>query len=824
MKLALTDDMLNTLNTAEILGIYLYQDNGKFVFANEAFLKFLGYTQEELIQKTLFEVINKSFIPEAKETINRRLKGEEFAKEYKEFEYITKDGMTKPALIFSYTVIYNGKPAGLVINIDILKEKLYEVLYRITHNLSNLPKQLKKDELLKSLSDVLIKEPMFDIVVAQEIKGKTCRIISVKSKDKSMGNTLENIQITLNKEQEAICGLDVALKFKRPVFREIELNTILSTLGTEKGNNRLLSMCTIPLILKRDIYLISIFSKVKDLFSVKHKYFSHSLQTIISSTIERIEVGRINLILNKAINENFDMVILVDRSLKIAYINDAAADTLNISCEKLIDSELNELIPEINLTKLNSSSSQILRVKVKENPRSFLFHIAKINIYNETYYLLVAKDIKENILLEAAIENYFKKDQLTGLLNRKAFLESIDRFIKRARLRKTIGALLVIDPLHFSNINEAFGLKVGDRVLIEIGKRLVSFLRDYDLVAKLESERFGVFLKEIEREEDIYVISIRLLDFLSKPYVIGENSIRLSFNLGISIYPTDAKSAEELIDKAQVALSDAKAKKDVSIGFYRDELKLLAQKNMEIQDNFTEALRNGEFKLFLQPYFKTSDFSLGGAEALVRWIKNGRTIQPIEFIPTLEKTNLIVNLDEYMFDRVVEFLSTKTAKFPVSVNISPGTLYREDFVEHVINRVKNNNIENLLNIEITERMVMNNADTAIAIFKKLKDNGICISIDDFGTGYSSLSYLARLPVDFVKIDLSFIKRMLEDRKVLSVVKTIIYLAKELGMKTIAEGVENEKQIGILKDLGCDYLQGFYFSKPIPKEEIMTFVK
>ncbi len=139
----------------------------------------------------------------------------------------------------------------------------------------------------------------------------------------------------------------------------------------------------------------------------------------------------------------------------------------------------------------------------------------------------------------------------------------------------------------------------------------------------------------------------------------------------------------------------------------------------------------------------------------------------------------------------------------------------------MIDTVKNNNIENLINIEITERMVMNNIDIAITILKRLKDNGIGISIDDFGTGYSSLSYLAKLPVDFVKIDLSFVKRMLEDNKVLSVVKTIVYLAKELGMKTIAEGVENEKQIEMLKGIGCDYLQGFYFSKPIPKEKILT---
>ncbi len=821
MKLALTDDMLNTLNTAEILGVYLYQDNGKFVFANNAFLNFLGYAQEELLQKSLLEVINEKFIPEAREIIERRLKGEEFAKEYREFEYITKDGMVKPALIFGYTVLYNGKPAGLVVNIDILKEKLYEILYRITNNTDSLSKVLKRDELLDSLCDTLIKEPTFDLVIATEVVGNTCKVKSIKSKNGTVKKQLKNAEVELDEKQKAICGIDKALKASGPVFKEIEQNSLLSVLGINNEDNRMLSMCTLPLVFNNETYIISVLSRIKDLFSEKYKYFAYSLKTILSSTIKTGEAERINTVLDKAIDENFDMVVLTDKSLNVVYINNAATKMLDKPFTELVNRPLSEIIPEINHTKLNSTPSQILRVKTKEGLRNLLFHVAKIDLHNETYYLLVAKDIKENTLLQTAIENYLKRDQLTGLLNRRAFLESIDRFINRAKFRKVIGAVLVIDPLHFSNINEAYGLKAGDRVLIEISKRLLSFLRDYDLIAKLESERFGVLLKEIEREEDIYVISVKLLDFLSKPYVIGKNSIRLSFNIGISIYPTDAKNAEDLIDKAQIALSDAKEKKNMNIGFYKEELKIMAQKNVEIQDSFTEALKNGELKLFLQPYFTTSNFAIGGAEALVRWIKNNNTIQPMEFIPPLEKTNLIKNLDKYMFDSTAEFLSSQKIQFPISVNVSPKTLYDEDFIGHVIDTVKNNNIENLINIEITERMVMNNIDIAITILKRLKDNGIGISIDDFGTGYSSLSYLAKLPVDFVKIDLSFVKRMLEDNKVLSVVKTIVYLAKELGMKTIAEGVENDKQIEILRNLGCDYLQGFYFSKPIPKEKVLT---
>ncbi len=591
MKLTINEDMLNTLNTAEILGIFLYQNNGNFVFANHAFLKFLGYTQEELLQKSLLDVIKKELIPEAKEIIERRLKGEEFAKEYKEFEYITKDGMIKPALIFGYTVMYNGKPAGLVVNIDILKEKLYEVLYRLTQNIDNLPKQLNKEELLKNLGNILIKEPMFDLVIVQEIKGEICKIKSVRSKDKAIEKALENMHTKLNDNKKTICGLDLALKSKRLTFKEVELNSVLSAIGAKISKNRLLSMCTLPFVLNNNTYAISIFSRVKDLFSEKHKYFSYSLQTILFSTLRRNEVERINAILNKAIDENFDMVILTDKSLKIVYVNNEALKMLDKSLEKQVDIHLSEIMPDANLAKLNLTPSQILSVKTKEGLNSLLFHIAKVNLNNETYYLLVAKDIKENVVLQTAIENYFKRDQLTGLLNRRAFLESIDRFINRAKIRKVIGAVLVINPLYFSSINEAFGLKVGDRVLIEISKRLVSFLRDYDLIAKLESERFGVLLKEIEREEDIYVISVRLLDHLSKPYNINENSIRLSFNIGISIYPAYGKSAEELLDKAQVALSDAKEKKNVNIGFYREELKFMAQKNMEIQDNFTEALK-----------------------------------------------------------------------------------------------------------------------------------------------------------------------------------------------------------------------------------------
>ena len=810
--LVLNDEILKFADSTELLGIYLYQNSGKIVFANKAFLNLLEYTKEDLLKIDLLQTVEDGHKEEAKKIIERRCKGESFSREFREFKYITKSGMIVPVINFGYTVIYKNKPSGLVFVVDLLKQKTYESLLRITNEIIETAEStLSEQDLLRRIVEILVEKGEFDLVSAfKKIKNDVFKLLSIKHKNTKIESIFANFGI----KPEAF-GLKEAIKKKVP----ISINTIL--LDKEKKKKLGLSVCTIPITVdNKNEYLITIFSRTKNIFSEQLKHYVETLHFLFLTAIEKIRTNKVNKILNTVINENFDLVVITDENFNIEYTNSSFPELLGKKEQDVIGNKINNFIKDINISELNHSHSQMIQLRVNGEYRTFFLHISSVSL-NRKYFIFAAKNTKENPALNFAIETYLKKDQLTGLPNRKAFIDSIKKFIQRARHKKTIGAILIIDPANFSKINEAYGFQTGDEILIKISKRLISFLRDYDIVSKLESERFGVLLKDIEREEDIYVVAFRLLKLLSKPYQTQRKKINIGFNIGIGVYPSDSTDPEDLINKSHIAIEDAKLKGEGSIGFYREDLKVSILKRLKIQEESLDAMEKGELKLFLQPYYSVLDYSAKGAEALVRWIKKNHTISPGEFIPVLEQAGLIQRLDRYMTNKVLTFLSNRKSSIPISLNISPDTLHDDTYVEYIIEEVKNRGLKNLMNVEITERTFMKNLDSAIEKIIKLKNNGIGVLIDDFGTGYSSLSYLSQLPVDYVKIDISFVRKVSDDAKTYSIVKTIIYLAKELGMKTIAEGVENKNQIKLLKQAGCDYLQGFYFSKPVPAEKIIV---
>ena len=812
----ITVDNLNLFDSTELLGIYLYQDFGKIVFANRAFLNMLCFLKEEITKINLLDLVDSEFKKDAENIITSRCKGEVFAHEFKIINLVTKNGMIIPTICFGYTVLYKNKYSGLVFVIDLTREKTFQTLLNITNKIAYISNTiLSEDELAKRIASILSKDNFFSHIVIHEQKNKTFKpSLSIGRAEKEFSNMLKKL--------DKFCGLKEAANGLTP----IPLNTLnIEKEGDVHKNTGAYSVCSIPLTVEgKAKYILTIFSKIKDAFSENFKHFPESLHFIIQSAFDKMRTNKINTILNTAINENFDLVVITDKNLTIEYANNQFFKLVEKSRKDVIGSHLEKFIKDIGKLKDEEhGSSQLIKLNLNSRVEPLLLHISK-TVLDKKYYIFTAKNIKENSTLFAALENYIKKDQLTGLLNREAMIDSIKKFIERAKYKKLIGALFIIDPVNFSKINEAYGFKVGDKILIEVGNRLVNFLRDYDIVAKLESNRFGVFLKEIEREENIYIVAIRLLNHLSKPYQINGEKINIGFNLGISLYPFDARDPEDLINKAYVALADAKLKGENKIGFYREKLKSSILERLKLREEAEEAMEKREFQLFLQPYFSSSDHSLKGAEALVRWSKNGIVIPPNKFIPVLEQTGLIKKLDIYMVNKVIEFLTQRKAAFPISVNVSPKTLHDEEFVNFLIEKVNAEKLSGLLNIEITERTFLDNLEKTKSVLKLFKNSGIGISIDDFGTGYSSLSYLSQLPVDFLKIDISFVRNILEDEKTLSVVKTIIYLAKQLNITTIAEGVETEKQVNRLKELGCDYLQGFYFSKPIPASQAVVFME
>lgn len=418
-------------------------------------------------------------------------------------------------------------------------------------------------------------------------------------------------------------------------------------------------------------------------------------------------------------------------------------------------------------------------------------------------------------------------DSLTGLINAKGFLNALEKFLIRAKANHQLGAVVVINPISFKSINEAFGIEVGNRMFKLIAERIKNILFKYDILAKLESDRFGIILKDLKHEEDILFAVSKILSELTKPYKIDSNEIYLSFNIGLALYPRDATDANGLLHKAEVALADAKNKGENAIGFFKQNFANKAAKMIKLRSDLELAIKNSEFIDYYQPYVDSNKHIIG-AEALIRWKRGKKIIPPMEFIPYLEHSNKIIDVEDSFLEKVLKFInklkSDKVEPVPISVNLSTKSLSQRDLTQKVLSKMDFYNIYPLyLKLEIIERAFMENPDHLRNLVQTFKDKGISFSVDDFGTGYSSLSYLATLPVDYVKIDISFV-RNIASKATESVVKSIIFLTKELRIKTIAEGVETDEQFEILKNMGCDYFQGYKFYKPMPQKEFESLLK
>ena len=554
----------------------------------------------------------------------------------------------------------------------------------------------------------------------------------------------------------------------------------------------------------------------------------------ISSYLDRLESEQWYDILTNAMNSGFDFVVITDENFNIMYVNDNTIRFSGYSKEELIGrhhsilsskKHTKEFAKNFYNTLLSGRTyTGVITYKAKDS--RLIKALMNITPYKskdkKTYYIATGRDISESFELQKTIEENLNKDSLTGLGTRAAFIADLEKFIKRGEYENLLGAIVVLNPVRFSAINHAYGFETGNKLLTQIAKRLTAYFREYDVIAKLESDKFGIIMKDLKREEDIYIILYKLIDHLSKPYTVGDKIISPSFNAGISIYPKDARDPKTLMDKAEIALLDAKQKEE-NLGFYKEDLKEKAQKRMNLRNAMIKALNNNEFILYYQPYFNAKTHKIEGAEALLRWKKDGKIIPPMEFIPYLEETGMISMVEDW----IVKEVSSKQKRWeekgikpvPISINISPTSFSRENFIENFLSNIKATDADpKLINIEIIERLFIENIENSKYILNMIKQHGFHISIDDFGTGYSSLSYLTSFPIDYIKIDISFVRKMMKDSNTKAIVKTIISLSKDINMKTIAEGVETKEQLELLKTLGCDYIQGYLLSKPLPEDE------
>ena len=435
-------------------------------------------------------------------------------------------------------------------------------------------------------------------------------------------------------------------------------------------------------------------------------------------------------------------------------------------------------------------------------------------------------DITERKLAEERIHHLAYYDALTGLPNRTLLTKLVDQALTVAQRSKLHGCVLFIDLNRFKLINDTLGRRIGDALLKEAAARFRMVLRDQDLVARLGGDEFAVGLFDIGQHYEASRVAHKLLAALNEPFMVDGHDLRVGASIGISVYPQDGADAETLLRLADIAMYRAKQGGDSDaehVAFYSRDMNQGMQERMRIESGLRQALGNGQLELHYQPKFSIADSKIIGAEALVRWRHPERgLVPPAEFIPLAEATGLVVQVGEWVLEAAcAQAQAWKDAGLPpirLAVNVSA-----REFTSALPGRVKETleryGLEpSWLELEITESTLMHNIDRVIGIMDRITALGVTLSLDDFGTGYSSLSYLKRFPIDTLKIDRSFTTGIPTDASDCAIASTIISIAQQLNHKVIAEGVETVEQLAFLKHSGCDEVQGYLFSKPLPAEQ------
>ena len=423
-------------------------------------------------------------------------------------------------------------------------------------------------------------------------------------------------------------------------------------------------------------------------------------------------------------------------------------------------------------------------------------------------------------------------DSLTGLPNRTKFNEVLTDAIKKSIRLKTVKfAVLFLDLDRFKVINDSLGHLVGDKLLVETSRRLQSCLRPYDVVARFGGDEFTIFVNEAKTNENIIEIAERLQTEISTAFKIDGHEIFTTASIGITLSDYEYTKPEDILRDADTAMYQAKATGKARSKLFHKAMHTNNVNLLQVENDLRRAIERQEFRVFYQPIVNLKTKSVTEFESLIRWEhpENG-LIMPCDFIPLAEETGLIIPMGRWVLEESCRQIKKWEKKFvfssppSISVKLSAKQLMNSEVYDHIKEIIEQSAISpHSLKLEVTESMVMENAELALKILSDLCNLGIRISSDDFGTGYSSLSYLHRFPFHRLKIDRSFISKMDQDEKSEEIVRTIILLSKNLSMDVVAEGIETEKQLQRLVGLGCAYGQGYLFSRPLTVAGIENFM-
>jgi diguanylate cyclase (GGDEF)-like protein/PAS domain S-box-containing protein len=824
-------EIFNAFDRAPGVGVIVYRE--KIVYANKAAEEILCYSSEELRTKSVDELVAPEIRDWVRSIIRRRLRGEKFENTYMDIPVIAGDGRTKILFAFSRTVSWAGEPAGFVVFVDITKRKKYEHMFHVLKELGKLTASaVEETELLKEVARLLVDKAGFRMVWVGVPDPDTGNVTPVGVYGHEEGY-LEKVRISVSEDvPEGRGPTGRALREGRIVINpDTRTNPDVEPWREEMLKRNYLSSCAIPVMREgKVVAVINIYSQTPNMFTDEEVEFLKEVQRDLSFAMERIHREKFMKIVSTAVERAHDWFLVTDEEGTILYVNRAVEEISGYSSDELVGRN-----PRIfksgyhseefykNLWRTIKSGRIFEAVFVNRRKDGEIFYLDQTIVpvsfgSGGLRFVAIGRDITSEKHLEEEIARLKYMDVVTQLPNREGFLASVETTLEREK--EGTHLLIILDLHNFASMNQFYGTRVGDRILRNVAQFLKRNLFRRDLVARVGADEFGILARNID-EKNITTLMEKILALIRQPIRVNGDTVYLTVNVGASAYPRDARGATELFEKAYAALSFAKREGENTYRFFSEEINLMVTDYFRMRERLERAVEERRFLLYLQPFFYTDTGKVAGFEALIRLREEDRILTPKDFILTLERTGLIRHVEDMLLDRVREFMGDIGADLLISFNVSPKSFKDPSFLRKVEEVALS--LGGRLILEITERLLVEDPDHTRNFLDRVKGMGVKVAIDDFGTGYSSLAYLETLPADILKIDMEFVHRMVKSPKSLAIVETIVNLAGKLGMRTIAEGVESEEQFRMLKELGCDMVQGFYLARPVEVARAREFL-
>jgi diguanylate cyclase (GGDEF)-like protein/PAS domain S-box-containing protein len=570
--------------------------------------------------------------------------------------------------------------------------------------------------------------------------------------------------------------------------------------------------------------------------------YRYGINLQLAAAAERSEADQKFQLAAHAMENTMDGVMIVDDKKHIVAVNKgfvsitgyAAADVIGHTPRMLRSKHhTKEFYKDLwrTLRETGHWQGEIQDTRKGGEKYTQLLNLSAVRIAGQqvTHYVGAFNDVSQYKDYESALEFLANHDPLTNLPNRILLNNRLQEALDRAQERNTSVCVMFVDLDRFKVINDSLGHEVGDRVLQKVAKRLLSGIHPADVVARLGGDEFTIAIERLNGgTEEAALIAQRLLDALLNPMQIDGHQLYISASIGISFYPQDGKDANTLLKHADTAMYRAKEEGRDKFKFFSADMNSRAHEFMVMANSLRLALEKKQLAIEYQPRVDLASGRIVGVEALLRWHHPELgLISPERFIPLAEDTGLIVPIGEWVIRSACrQGKIWMDAGYPlqVAVNLSIRQFRKEGLVQFIADAVREAGYKTeLLEVEITESLMMDDPESIKATLTALRDRGIKVALDDFGTGYSSLGYLKQFPLEYVKIDKSFVRDTPDDPDSVAIVKTIIAMAKNLRLSLIAEGIETERQRDLLCAEGCDAAQGFYFSRSVPADEILPLL-